>query len=148
MTLQELVSIYFKDVEKVISLGYALGIIILLFVVVGFHLISHYDKIDKIPRIICIPYLTLSGIIFISLLAWIFILRSSASAKLDKLPESIEYTYNLKDVEFLGKTKSVFNRESNNFINFTAKDSENKTRVYCLILKDQKATVYTLMESY
>ena len=145
MTLQELVSIYFKDVEKVISLGYALGIIILLFVVVGFHLISRYDKI---PRIICIPYLTLSGIIFISLLAWIFILRSSASAKLDKLPESIEYTYNLKDVEFLGETKSVFNRESNNFINFTAKDSENKTRVYCLILKDQKATVYTLMESY
>lgn len=145
MTLQELVSIYFKDVEKVISLGYALGIIILLFVVVGFHLISHYDKI---PRIICIPYLTLSGIIFISLLAWIFILRSSASAKLDKLPESIENTYNLKDVEFLGETKSVFNRESNNFINFTAKDSENKTRVYCLILKDQKATVYTLMEGY
>lgn len=44
MTLQELVSIYFKDVEKVISLGYALGIIILLFVVVGFHLISTMIK--------------------------------------------------------------------------------------------------------
>lgn len=116
-----------------------------MFVVVGFHLISHYDKI---PRIICITYLILLGIICISLLAWIFILRSSASAKLDKLPESIENTYNLKDVEFLGETKSVFNRESNNFINFTAKDSENKTRVYCLILKDQKATVYTLMERY
>lgn len=141
MTLQELVSIYFKDVDRLVPLGFALGIIILLFVVIGFLLINHYGKIPRIPYIIYLTSFILLGIICISSLVWT---SSSASAKLDKLPESIENTYNLKDVEFLGETKSVFNRESNNSINFTAKDLENKTRVYCLTLKDQKATVYTL----